>query len=259
MHPALRINLGRRDVEPLQCHAFGSQCNLLQLRTTRKIRPLKAEITGSSSVCATNSSSRASNTDSLMTPRPPTTGRRKLLPVLVGICVVVLMVLALRAQGRMFLCACGEFRIWVGDICSSSNSQQLFDPYSLTHIFHGFLLFWLVALLFRNLSLAWQISLAMALEAAWEVLENTNFIIDRYRAQTAALGYTGDTVVNSLGDLFCAFVGVLVAQRIGWLRTLTLFVVLELVLVLWIRDSLLLQILMLIRPVETIKLWQLCR
>jgi hypothetical protein len=194
-----------------------------------------------------------------MTLRPLTTGRRKLLPVLAGICVLLLMVLALRAQGRMFLCACGEFRIWVGDTCSSSNSQQLFDPYSFTHILHGFLLFWLVALLFRKFTPAWQLWLAMALEATWEVLENTNFIIDRYRAQTAALGYTGDTIVNSLGDLFCAFVGVLVARKIGWIRTLILFVLLEVVLILWIRDSLLLQVLMLVRPVEAIKLWQMCR
>lgn len=159
----------------------------------------------------------------------------------------------------MFLCSCGEFQFWVGDTCSSRNSQQLFDPYSFTHVLHGFLLFWLVALAFRRVSPAWQLSLASIFEALWEVLENTSFVIDRYRAQTAALGYQGDTIVNSFGDLFCAVIGFLVARRLGWSRSLVLFLLLELVLLLWIRDSLLLQILMLIYPVDAIKMWQMCR
>ena len=129
--------------------------------------------------------------------------------VLVIVLLVPLMALALWAEGRLLACACGVFRVWVGDTCSSQNSQQLFDPYSLTHILHGFLLFWLVSLIFRKLSPAWQLSLAAILEAIWEVFENTNFVINRYREQTAALGYTGDTVVNSIGDLSCAIVGVL--------------------------------------------------
>lgn len=173
--------------------------------------------------------------------------------------LVPLTALALWAEGRLFSCACGEFQLWVGDTCSSRNSQQLFDPYSLTHILHGFLLFWLVGLVFRSLSPAWQLSVAAIFEALWEVLENTPFIIDRYRAQTAALGYTGDTIVNSLGDLFCAIVGFVIARRLGWARSLIAFLLLELVLLFWIHDGLLLQILMLISPVNVIKSWQLCQ
>ncbi|HET7112892.1 MAG TPA: DUF2585 family protein [Pyrinomonadaceae bacterium] len=191
--------------------------------------------------------------------KPPSTKRRWLFPVAVIVLLVPLTALALWAEGRLFSCSCGEFQFWVGNTCSSRNSQQLFDPYSFTHILHGFLLFWLVALLFKNLSPPWQLTLAAILEALWEVLENTNFVIDRYRAQTAALGYTGDTVINSIGDLFCAIVGFLIARRLGWFRSLIAFLLLEVVLFFWIRDSLLLQILMLIYPVNALKYWQMCR
>src|SRR5262245_13376167 len=115
--------------------------------------------------------------------------------------VLILMVVLLRTQGRLFLCACGHFEIWTSDTCSSNNSQQLFDPYSLTHILHGFLFFYLIVLLFRRLARGWQLVLTIALEAAWEVFENSSFVIDRYRTATAALGYEDDTIVNSIGDL----------------------------------------------------------
>lgn len=189
----------------------------------------------------------------------PSTNRRWLFPVLVIALLVPLTALALWAEGRLVACACGVFRVWVGDTCSSQNSQQLFDPYSLTHILHGFLLFWLVSLLFKNLSPPWQLSLAAILEGVWEILENTSYVINRYREQTAALGYTGDTVVNSVGDLLCAIAGVLIARKLGWFRSVIVFLLFEAVLLIWIHDSLLLQILMLIYPVNALKVWQLCR
>lgn len=174
--------------------------------------------------------------------------------------IPLLMILLLWAEGRMFFCACGEFRAWSGDVCSSSNSQQLFDPYSFTHILHGFLWFWLIALLLRRrLAPRWQFVLAMTLEAAWEVLENTRFVIDRYRAETAALGYQGDTIVNSFGDLTCAVIGFLLARQLGLRWSLVAFVALEVGLTIWIHDSLILQLLMLVHPIEAIKLWQMCR
>lgn len=172
--------------------------------------------------------------------------------------VLLLMIFLLRAQGRLFLCACGQFEIWTSDTCSSNNSQQLFDPYSLTHVLHGFLFFYLIVLVFKRLAGSWQLVLAIALEAVWEVFENSSFVIDRYRTATAALGYQGDTVVNSAGDLVCAVIGFLIAQRVGVRWSLILFALVELILILWIHDSLLLQILMLVRPVEAIKSWQMC-
>ena len=178
---------------------------------------------------------------------------------IVAACVIVLLMgVLLRAQGRLFLCACGQFEIWTSDICSSDNSQQLFDPYSFTHVAHGFLFFYLMVLLFKRLAPSRQLLLALALEAAWEVFENSSFVINRYRTATAALGYEGDTVVNSVGDLLCAVIGFLIARRVGIRSSLILFALIELILILWIRDSFLLQILMLVRPVEAIKSWQLC-
>ena len=186
------------------------------------------------------------------------TDRTRVLQIVAAGVVLLLMIVLLRAQGRLFLCACGQFEIWTSDTCSSNNSQQLFDPYSFTHILHGFLFFYLVVLVFKRLARSWQLVLAIALEAVWEVFENSSFVIDRYRTATAALGYQGDTVVNSVGDLLCAVIGFLIAQRFGVRNSLILFALFELILILWIRDSLLLQILMLVVPIEAIKSWQMC-
>lgn len=186
------------------------------------------------------------------------TDRTRVLQIVAAGVVLLLMIVLLRAQGRLLLCACGQFEIWTSDTCSSNNSQQLFDPYSFTHVLHGFLFFYLVMLVFRRLGRGWQVVLTFALEAAWEVFENSSFIIDRYRTATAALGYSGDTVVNSIGDLVCALIGFLIARQVGIRVSLILFVLFELILILWIHDSLLLQILMLVWPIEAIKAWQTC-
>lgn len=172
--------------------------------------------------------------------------------------VLLALILVLHAEGRMFLCACGHFAVWVSDWCSSNTSQQLLDPYSFTHVLHGFLFFWLIALLFKRMPGGWQFLLALLLESAWEVFENTSFVINKYRTETAALGYQGDTIVNSLGDLACALIGFFIARRLGVRWSLIVFVLIEVVLTFWIHDSLLLQILMLVRPIEAIKFWQMC-
>lgn len=156
------------------------------------------------------------------------------------------------------MCACGTIRFWIGNTCSSDNSQHFLDPYAFTHVLHGFAFYWLIALVIPRLKSNWQLLLAIALEAAWEVFENTNFVMERYRTATAALGYNGDTVINSTGDILCCLVGFLIAKWLGFRRALIVFVALEVVLILWIRDSLLLEILMLTIPIESIKAWQLC-
>lgn len=184
--------------------------------------------------------------------------RTRVLQIVVAGVVLLLMIVLLRAQGRLLLCACGQFEIWTSDTCSSNNSQQLFDPYSFTHVLHGFLFFYLVVLVFGRLKRGWQVVLTLALEAAWEVFENSSFVIERYRTATAALGYQGDTVVNSIGDLACALIGFLIARQVGIRGSLILFILFELILILWIHDSLLLQILMLVWPIEAIKVLQTC-
>lgn len=159
----------------------------------------------------------------------------------------------------MWICACGKILPWAGRVCSPDNSQHLFDPYSFTHLLHGVAFFWLLAWLAPRWRSTTQLLVATAVEAAWEVFENTNFIIERYRSETAALGYNGDTVSNSFGDILCCVAGFLIARQLGLRRSLLVFVALELVLIVWIRDSLLLEIMMLIAPIDALKAWQMCR
>src|SRR5467141_356269 len=170
--------------------------------------------------------------------------QKKLWAWLALTAVLVATVLVLRGEGRSWICSCGKFSIWAGEICGATNSQQLLDPYSFTHVLHGFVYAWLLALLAilaPRLTTVWQFFLAVMLGSLWEVFENSDFIIQRYRAETAALGYQGDTIVNSFGDILCCMVGFLIARRLGFRRSLLLFFAIELVLLIWIRDSLLLE------------------
>ena len=124
-------------------------------------------------------------------------------------------------------------------------------------MFAGILLLFLRFVVRRDLSTSWRLVIVLTAEALWEILENSNSIIDRYRATTAFLGYHGDTVLNSLGDILCCGFGVLVARKLGWLRSLPIFIATEIVLAFWIRDSLILEIIMLSHPFDVIKKWQL--
>jgi hypothetical protein len=184
---------------------------------------------------------------------------KRLWPALAIVASFVAAAILLRLEGRLWICSCGNLQVWAGKVCSSDNSQHFLDPYSFTHVLHGFLFFWLIAWLAPRLKASWQLALAVAVEALWEAFENTNFIIDRYRSTTAALGYNGDTVVNSLGDTLCCLVGFMIARRLGLRRSLIAFAALELVLIVWIRDSLLLEILMLVFPIDSIRAFQMCR
>jgi uncharacterized iron-regulated membrane protein len=183
---------------------------------------------------------------------------QKYWPVFAIVAAFATTALLLRLEGRLWLCACGSIQIWSGQICSANNSQHFLDPYSFTHVLHGFLFFWLIAWLLSRLRANWQLALAVAGEACWEVFENTNFIIDRYRSETAALGYNGDTVINSFGDILCCLIGFIIARRLGLRRSLVVFAVLELILIVWIKDSLLLEILMLVVPIDAVRTWQMC-
>jgi hypothetical protein len=183
---------------------------------------------------------------------------KKLWPALAIVAAFIATAVLLHLEGRLWICACGSVRVWSAQVCSSDNSQHFLDPYSFTHVLHGFLFFWLITLLLPRLNASWQVALAVAVEAAWEVFENTNFIIDRYRSATAALGYAGDTVVNSFGDILCCLLGFIVARKLGLRRSIIVFLLLEFVLIIWIRDSLLLEVVMLIFPIDAIKALQMC-
>jgi hypothetical protein len=183
--------------------------------------------------------------------------QRKNWPWLAIAATMVLMVFQLRAMGRMWFCDCGSIRFWISDPNGPHTSQHLADPYTLTHFQHGLIFFWAVTLVFPRWKWQWQLWLALAIEAAWEIVENTEWTINRYRDATAALGYVGDSVWNSFGDLLACFVGIVVAHKIGWRWTWIVFFACEVLLILTIRDSLLLNILMLFFPIQALKEWQM--
>jgi Protein of unknown function (DUF2585) len=181
---------------------------------------------------------------------------RKALPLLVASAVLAAAAFVLRAEGRLWLCDCPRVAAWVGGAWSAETSQQLFDPYSLTHVLHGLAFCGLLALLAPRAGWRWRFALAVSAEALWEIIENTDFVIRRYREATAALGYTGDTIINSLGDVASCAVGFLIARRLGWLRSAALFLATEVALLFWIHDSLTLNIILLLYPSEKLRAWQ---
>jgi hypothetical protein len=176
----------------------------------------------------------------------------------------------LRVEGRVWFCKCGEPRLWISEPDSPHTSQHLLDPYSLSHLQHGLLFFLALNLLLPDRPSTTQLDgitrsgrrrvlrfwIAVLAECTWELFENSAFVINRYREGTAALGYTGDSVWNSLGDVMSCVAGYLIAMSLGWRRTLALFAAIEIAMIFWIRDSLLLNVLMLIHPIESIKAWQ---
>jgi hypothetical protein len=182
---------------------------------------------------------------------------RYLWPTLASAAVVIVTAMQLHMQGRRWWCACGQWFLCSGDAWGPHNSQHLLDPYSLTHVLHGLLLAGLLALATPRLERRWRLVLSVCFECAWEIFENLAFIIARYRAETASLGYLGDSVANSLGDILSAAVGFWLATQLGWRKALALFVTVELVLLYWIRDSLLLNVVMLIYPLDTVRVWQI--
>ncbi len=178
------------------------------------------------------------------------------LPWFAILVVLLGTALVLRSQGRLWWCSCDYLLIWSGDPWSSDNSQHLLDPYSFTHVLHGFLLCGLLSLIAPRLSALWRLWLAVTIEAVWELIENSEFVIRRYREETAALGYQGDTIVNSLADILLCGVGFVLARRLGFRLTAALFVATEVTLAILIRDNLILNIVMLIHPIDAIKDWQ---
>jgi uncharacterized protein DUF2585 len=162
----------------------------------------------------------------------------------------------LLAMGRNPICTCGTIDLWVGQRDSPKTSQMLADWYSLSHIVHGLLFYaglWLVA---QRWPAERRFLIALLIEASWEIIENTPMIIDRYRATTAALGYTGDSAINSLSDILMMALGFLAARKLPVWASVALLVALELVPLFVIRDNLALNIWTLLAPSKAVQVWQ---
>lgn len=182
-------------------------------------------------------------------------GRKKILFIAI---LLILAALVLEwGMGRSLFYEKGRIRLWSGDIWSDENSQQIADPYSFTHIIHGAAFYGLTKVFLGRFSMPVRFLTALAVESGWEVLENTDLVINRYREDTISLGYFGDSVLNSFFDILFAALGFWLAFKLPVKITVLGVIMVEIVLALIIRDNLIINIIMLVWPFEALKNWQL--
>lgn len=174
----------------------------------------------------------------------------------VAAALLLLQIVILYFMGRIPICECGYVKLFEPGVNTPGNSQHLSDWYTPSHIIHGFLFFGLAWLLFRKKPIAMRLSFAVLIEAAWELLENSPLIIDRYRSATMALGYSGDSILNSAMDTVFMALGFFFAARMPVWVTVAVAVVFEVFTGWLIRDNLTLNVIMLLWPIDAIKEWQ---
>ncbi|HNY10308.1 MAG TPA: DUF2585 family protein [Candidatus Wallbacteria bacterium] len=183
--------------------------------------------------------------------------RANAIRVIFFILIVIITAAAEYYMGRSLFGPDGHFGFWEGNIASAENSQRLADPYSFTHFSHGLIFFAIIWFGARNMPVEQRFLIAAALEASWEILENSSFIIERYRAATVSLGYFGDSILNSTGDILAMSIGFWFAHKFSAKVSVTTFFIIEILLLLLIKDNLFLNVAMLIWPLKFIKEWQL--
>lgn len=178
--------------------------------------------------------------------------------IAIALLVIALAAAVLLWMGRIPMCKCGYIKLWHGNRADSQTSQHLTDWYTYSHVLHGIIFYWLLTVVSRGyLSVGARLVIAALIEGAWEIFENTPFVINRYRSQTLSRDYFGDSVINSVADMLAMVVGFMLAAKLPAWVTVFLVIAVELVLLWLIRDNLALNILMLLYPIEAIKQWQL--
>jgi hypothetical protein len=174
--------------------------------------------------------------------------------VVLGIMVVQALVLHL--MGRVWICSCGTVRMWVGDIWSPELSQQLFDWYTPSHIVHGILFYGLLRLVLPRAPVPMRLLIAVGIEVSWEIAENSPWVIEAYRQQALAAGYTGDSILNSLLDTVAMMTGFAIARLVPWQATVALVLALEIGVGALVRDNLTLNVLNFVHRFPAIEAWQ---